>query len=334
LQIDPKTTILILFVDKRIALARTFSFVHPIEVDGPSPKSAGTKDSGDYAQAPTDYKALWALIRNTIHYFGVQNGRKVLPEKIFYTGAGGGASSSETAEALKRASDLPVELIDPGKDERIQMNDDAARCWDPVTMGDALALALRDTKTGLGFNFRKNGFEKKKRFFAAGKQLRGSVLLLGVLLFFLAANTGTEYYVLKNRHEALDQKITTIFQETFPGKRIPAGKELAFLEAEIDRTRASAVSYPGMNADDGVLSLLIDMSRRIPNATSSRITRMVADPDTVRISGSTDTFNTVDKIKNDLASSALYSAATISSAKLDQTGKQVEFEIKLDRRKR
>jgi hypothetical protein len=58
---------------------------------------------------------------------------------------------------------------------------------------------------------------------------------------------------------------------------------------------------------------------------------MVIDSETVRISGSTDTFNTVDKIKNDLESSALYTAATISSAKLDRTGEKVEFEIKLER---
>jgi Tfp pilus assembly protein PilN len=61
------------------------------------------------------------------------------------------------------------------------------------------------------------------------------------------------------------------------------------------------------------------------------ITSMVIDPDTVRISGYTDTFNTVDNIKNGLESSASFSDATISSANLDRTGKRVKFEIKLQR---
>jgi YbbR domain-containing protein len=58
---------------------------------------------------------------------------------------------------------------------------------------------------------------------------------------------------------------------------------------------------------------------------------MVIDLEAVRISGSTDTFNTVDKIKNSLESSECFNSATISSAKLDRTGNKVEFEIKLER---
>ena len=80
-----------------------------------------------------------------------------------------------------------------------------------------------------------------------------------------------------------------------------------------------------------MLDLLKDISQRIPESLAVRIVRMVIDLETVRISGSTDTFNTVDKIKNDLESSAFYNSATISSAKLDRTGEKVEFEIKLER---
>ena len=61
------------------------------------------------------------------------------------------------------------------------------------------------------------------------------------------------------------------------------------------------------------------------------LTNAIFDMETVRLSGRTDTFNTVDKIKNDLESSDYFKTAIISSAKLDRTGSKVEFEIKLER---
>jgi Tfp pilus assembly protein PilN len=82
-----------------------------------------------------------------------------------------------------------------------------------------------------------------------------------------------------------------------------------------------------------VLDLLKDMSDRIPKSLDVKISRMVIDQETVRVSGKTDTFNTVDSIKNGLETSRHFSGVTISSANLDRTGKRVQFEIKLQRKK-
>ncbi len=58
---------------------------------------------------------------------------------------------------------------------------------------------------------------------------------------------------------------------------------------------------------------------------------MVVDQDGVQIRGTTDTFNTVDSIKKGLESSEMYRDVVIASANLDQSGKGVRFEIKMDR---
>ena len=58
---------------------------------------------------------------------------------------------------------------------------------------------------------------------------------------------------------------------------------------------------------------------------------MVIDPETVRISGETDTYDTVDNLKNNLEPSQYFNNVTISSANLDKTGKKVNFEIKMQR---
>ena len=79
------------------------------------------------------------------------------------------------------------------------------------------------------------------------------------------------------------------------------------------------------------MDLLRDISERIPASLDVHMSRMVIDPETVRISGSTDTFNSVDTIKGGLEPSAYFSAVTISSANLDRAGKKVQFEMKLQR---
>jgi len=149
----------------------------------------------------------------------------------------------------------------------------------------------------------------------------------------LAADFGVDYYFLKKRNRALDQKINDVFSQTFPQvKRIV--DPLQQLKVKLNEVKKSAVSPPGIPGISGtgtVLDLLKDVSKRVPGSLDVHVTRMVIDPDTVRISGKTDTFNTVDSIKNGLGSSTFFSAATISSANLDRTGNQVKFEIKLQR---
>ena len=77
----------------------------------------------------------------------------------------------------------------------------------------------------------------------------------------------------------------------------------------------------------------MDISRRIPKSFDMDINTMVIDPETVRITGETDTFNTVDNVKNNLEPSPYFSSVTINTANLDRTGKKVNFEIKMQRAK-
>jgi general secretion pathway protein L len=57
---------------------------------------------------------------------------------------------------------------------------------------------------------------------------------------------------------------------------------------------------------------------------------MVIDQDGVQVRGTTDTFNTVDSVKKGLESSDIYRDVVIASANLDQSGKGVRFEIKME----
>jgi general secretion pathway protein L len=197
-------------------------------------------------------------------------------------------------------------------------------------MDNALALALRDDGKAQGFDFRKGEFEVKKQYIGFKKELRTWSVFLIIILAFLAADLGTEYYFVKKQHRMLEQNIMEVFKQTFP-EVTRIRRPVEEMQSKMKEIQASSISIPGMGSDQRVLDLLKDISERVPSALDVHVTSMVVDPETVRISGETDTFNTVDSLKNGLESSTYFSEVTISAANLDRSGKKVQFELKLQR---
>ena len=72
------------------------------------------------------------------------------------------------------------------------------------------------------------------------------------------------------------------------------------------------------------------MSEEIPASLDVSLSRLIMDRKSLRISGKTDTFNTVEAVKDRLAGSGRFRSAAISSANLDRDGGKVLFEITLD----
>ena len=120
------------------------------------------------------------------------------------------------------------------------------------------------------------------------------------------------------------------FEQTFPDVR-KIVDPLQQMKVKINELKTSAVPIVGTGSNKRVLALLKEISQRVPKSLDVQVSRMVVDLEAVRMSGKTDTFNTVDNLKNSLEASTYFSAATISSANLDRTGNQVQFEIKLQR---
>ncbi len=329
IELNEKTATMALYLKRRVALIRTFALNGLSIPPTMAGMGNGTKtETRTPAQFKSNLLSLCTMVENTIHAFASQKDEAVRPERIFFAGAG--ALNPETEGLLGRFFDISAEHINLGRDKRVHMDKDISENWNPALMNGALALALRDSKHGQGFNFRKDEFEIKKQYSGLKKEIRRSVILFLVILSFVAVDLGVDYYFMEKRNRILDSKITEVFKQTFPEvKRIV--DPLQQLKIKLNEAKKSAVSHPGMKGAGKVLDLLRDISQRVSGSLDVHMTRMVIDPDTVRISGYTDTFNTVDNIKSGLESSTFFSDATISSANLDRTGKRVKFEIKLQR---
>ncbi|MDY6971166.1 MAG: GspL/Epsl periplasmic domain-containing protein [Thermodesulfobacteriota bacterium] len=323
LEIGEQRTTMVLYLNRRIALIRT------LDIYGDSGARTIPEAGIDSSLQNVAYlDSLCVAVRNTIHAFAWQNNREVRFAKIYVSGIR--ALHPETGNILNRYFDLPSEQINLSRDKRIRMDENIARVWNPALMDGALALALRGPGPGRGFNFRKGEFATKKRRFGLSREFRKAAAFIMVVLVFLIADLAVDFYFLKKRYRALDRQVTDVFKRTFPDvKRIV--DPLQQMKVKINEIKNSAFSHPGIEGDSTALDLIRHVSLRIPESLDVRVTRMVIDPDTVRISGNTDTFNTVDNIKNGLESSACFSSATISSANLERLGRRVGFEIKLQR---
>lgn len=329
LEIGEKNNTMVLCLNRRIALIRVFSSNNASIIQS-IPKD---NDTGDLEGPPPEeveacFNLLCATIRNTVHAFASQRNTLPGPEKLFLTGIG--ALYPKAEEVLSQSLNMPAERIDMSNDNRIRMGADIVKDWSPALMNGALSLALRNTRKE-GFNFRREEFERKKRYFGLKKAAPKVAVFLFLILSFLAADMVIDYYTLKKEYKILSREITSVFKQTLP-EVIRIVDPVQQLRVKIKELKKSTSLRPETGTNKKVLDLLKEISQRIPKSLNVHINRMVIDTETVRISGKTDAFNEVDKIKNNLETSIHFSGVTISSANLDRTGKGVRFEIRIERK--
>jgi len=316
----------VLFIERRIALVRNTPLAPEISSALLSTE-AGTVSN---EIADTISMSLHRDIKNTLRSFSIQIKAEIKPEKAFITGIG--AQRQGIHDALAQQIGIPVEPVNVGDDNRIRMDVDMAEEWNPALMSGALSLALREFKKGHGFNLRKGEFAVKKGFLKSIKELRVAAIALLIIFVFLMIDGGTDYYLVKKKHDAAVQKNADLFRQLFPDVQ-EVKFPLQQLKQKIEDLKKSSLAIPGdIHKGQKMIDLINDLSQRIPESVDIDVSTMVIDSETVRISGQTDSFNTVNTYKSDLEPSTYFSDVMIMPAKLDKTGKKVEFELKLQRK--
>ena len=113
LDICKKTSTMVLFIKKRIALIRTFA-------GNAAHKALTDADDQETKEIESYLESLCKMVRNTIHLFERQYPAVVYPEKIFFTGSE--TLDQNTGPLLSQFLDIPSEQINLVKDSRIRMN--------------------------------------------------------------------------------------------------------------------------------------------------------------------------------------------------------------------
>ncbi|MGW8287691.1 MAG: GspL/Epsl periplasmic domain-containing protein [Desulfobulbales bacterium] len=329
LSLGSKKCSLIFFLDKKVVLVRQLPFnskeLNRVAVQAAKREQAPSLDLATYE---TKLLSLCKSISLTLRGLQIETGKNIQPEKIFLTGPGG--LVPQTAEIISRDLELPVSSINLQQTAgNIQLSEHLSSVYNPSLMDNGLALAIRERKKIKGFNFRREEFQIKTQLVKLRKELTQAAIYLGIIFLLLAINQGIKYQDLKKRNADLDARIEKIFTQTFPNitNIVDPIHQMKTMISELKNESGSA---PGMNMDRTILEILNDISGRIPKDLNLQVDRMVVDQEGIQMRGTTDNFNTVDSIKKGLESSEIYNDVVIASANLDQSGKGVRFEIKMN----
>jgi general secretion pathway protein L len=322
---------MILFLNNRINLIRNFAYnggITPFPVSEDHGEIGPGEGSG-VQEVESRLGLFCESVVKTIHSFGAQTKGEINLEKVFFSGLG--LLYSRTGEIISGFLDRPAQEVNIRGDRDVDMDLSIGRAWNAALMDGALALALRHGKKGQGFNLRKGEFELKKNYLGPINELKKAMILLGVLFIFILVNLGVDYHYLNKRYEAGEQRITGLFRQAFPevtNVRFPVLQ----MKQKIKELETSSGLLPGGVASNRkMLDVLRDISQRIPASLDMDVSNMVIDGEKVRISGDTDTFSTVDDMKNSLEPSDYFKSVTLGPANLDRTGKRVNFEISMQR---
>ena len=101
------------------------------------------------------------------------------------------------------------------------------------------------------------------------------------------------------------------------------------MRVRIDDARQAGMYPAGSDGQPLMIDMLNEISSRIPAGIDVAFTRMAIGEDNVIIAGNTDTFNSVDAVKNRLEEADIFESVSIVSSNKDKSGNRIQFRMKL-----
>ena len=295
--------------------------------------AAGQTDRLQLAENGTAEKgirSLCALILRSIDFFRLEHGLQGQPDRVFLTGPLAGVEN--LPQLFEMALALPVETPELLTSAGVEMPVALRLQWQNPRFDLALALALQGFERKPGVNFRKDGYAPKRSFFASKKRLTWAVAALAAVLVGLVAYGWIDYRSLYTRDKQLREDMVTLYKQTFPSAAKVQDPYLE-MQAALKSVQGPSSPAPLFVVDKRILGLIADVSARIPAAVTLQVSRLAIDRETILIKGTTNTFNAVDTIKNNLSASSKYKEVKIVSATADKgkekEGSIIRFEIEL-----
>ena len=269
---------------------------------------------------------FFSEVKNTLQFLGLKGDLKEDPGKVFLTG--GGALYPPLQKKMETSFSLPIEMVDISAADDITMEKEVKNDWNPMLMNQALALAIRETKKGAGFNFALGEFGPKRKYEKFRKDFRWAAAIVFIILCAFGVDLYIDYHYDRAHLNRLESEITAVFKKTCPEvTRIV--DPVHQLKVRIAEARNSSSGLNGAGSGIKTLNIIKDISRLVPESTDFLITSFTFDGAAVKIKGETDNFNTVDKIKNSLSKSNYFKNVTISSASLIKKGSRVGVDLRM-----
>ncbi len=198
---------------------------------------------------------------------------------------------------------------------------------EPDAFSNALSMAAMELSGITGINFVRQEYILQKYWGENRNEIISTFMLMLFVAVFLIFEVVVEAHFLQEKAAYLKAQTIEIFKATLPQETVIVDP-VAQLRKAVDSIKEKKSYGHGLSNHITNIDILNDISRLIPENVSVVLTRYTRDENKVIISGTTDTFNSVDAIKNGLARSAYFTEITISSANMDKNSNRVRFKIK------
>lgn len=169
-------------------------------------------------------------------------------------------------------------------------------------------------------------------------RFRHELLAIGIIGFLVAILSVISLYQdvhhLENQISESRRTGIEIYRQTFPRDTIlPGHSPLLRMQAEIKQAlqQNGDARFQGMAdlPDLRAIDVLYELSDRIPDGMNLHLSRLLLNNGQVTISGTTDSFNTVDKLKTALEASDVFKTVTITTADAARAENQVIFQFRI-----
>lgn len=210
----------------------------------------------------------------------------------------------------------------------VKINSAIRSNYRPEVMDRVLASTLKGKRQSNEFNFRKNEFMARK---SAAHFIRlGTKFVIPFFLLILIASSYLVYDFrqLKYKQKNLDSQIRKIFTTTLPDitRIVNPLHQMQIVINDIQKSYRPGGEGAGSYS---VVTILTELSVRVPEKYPFKIVKMVVEKEAIRIKAETGDFNIVDNIKKELSKSAMFSNVVISSANQSSQADKITCELKI-----
>jgi general secretion pathway protein L len=190
-----------------------------------------------------------------------------------------------------------------------------------------LALAeLRSSKKGEQLNFRQGEFAARGQLDVFRSKLLAAGLLLLLVLIGGALSMHLGYLQKSQEHVRIKQQVLQVFRQTMPPGTAVVDAPLQ-LEGHLKELQKQVQLF-GIGGQ-GVATVLQNLSKLIDPEIRIDLQEFNFNPDSIRLSGNTDSFDEVNRIAEQLEQHRMFKSVEIADAKLAADNSQVDFELQL-----
>lgn len=245
-----------------------------------------------------------------------------------FTLCGGGGSLKGLKAVLSKGLDMDPLSYGSGPDSAgFSMTGleilDTTSIFHTYHMGFGLALLPME---GTQINFRRGEFVYGKETIERRNRVASIGLVALLLSALIAGDLYLRYDQKEQRYRDLKGALRETFLETFPRVRNVMNEvEQARVEIEVLKRTGDFLGV----GEESPLGVLQEITARVPKEVRIDVQELVIDGRNVRILARTDSFDSVDRIRNGFLKAPRFQEVNVSDAKVMADQSQVRFRIKM-----